>query len=201
MASKVKPRKPSARKKTAPPKPWEMQEDETVNEFRYFVFYRDMQRRSIMVCSKAFGHANARKMEKISQKCSWQARCRAWDVELDRRVRDCNTKDIADMRKRHINLGLGMQTAVAKELRALVAKIERAAADAKAAGREFHEPVLSVADILRLSQHGTQLERLSRGEHTDHIKTEGAQEDDALKALSVAELKALAAMKQKLKGE
>ena len=188
-------------KNAPPPKPWEMQEKEPVEAFRFFCFYRDMQRRSVLLVSKTFGQRSPRKLERLSSKYDWKARARAWDIEIDRRVREAQVGELADMRKRHINLGVGMQTAVVKELQALVAKIEKADKAAKLLDPlGHHEPLLTVSDIIRLSQHGTQLERLSRGEPTDHTVVETPGEA-SLAALSVPELRALKALKAKLKGD
>ena len=194
----VAPREPSLRPLGAKPKPWEMQEGESLNDFHFFRFYRDMQRRSVRKASQVFGHKTSRVFERLSSKQNWPDRARAWDVELDRRVRDLQTADIADMRKRHINIGIGMQTAVVKELQAHVQQIEDAHALAVAAGKKHHIPLLSVSDIIRLSQHGTQLERLSRGEPTDHTKVDMPEEAD-LSMLTAKELKALKILKAKLK--
>lgn len=197
MARKsVKTREPSARLPGTPPKPWEMQEGETAEQFRKFCFYRDMQKRSLQTCANAFGLKNKKSTELLCRKFNWVDRCSAWDVELDRRVRDSQVAEIADMRKRHINLGVGMQTAVVKELKALVAKIDEAATQAEKEGKKYHEPVLSVNELIKLSQHGTQIERLSRGEHTDHTKVDSPEQD--LSSLSVKDLKTLKRLKEKV---
>lgn len=183
------------------PKPWEMQDGEPVVAFRFFAFYRDMQRRSVNMAAKAFGQKSPRRLEKLSAKHDWVNRARAWDVEIDRRVREAQVGELADMRKRHINLGVGMQTAAVKELQALVAKIEKASKAALLLDpKGHHEPLLTVSDLIRLSQHGTQLERLSRGEPTDHSVVE-TSEATGLAALSTADLKALKALKAKLQGD
>ena len=193
----VRPRKPSPRVKRGKPQPWAMKPDETLGGFHYFCFYRDMQRRSIAKLAEVFG-MNRRTLERTSQRFGWRDRVRAWDVELDRRVRDLQATDIADMKKRHINLGVGMQTAAVKELQALVAKIEKADREAKKKDpKGHHEPLLSVPDIIRLSQHGTQLERLSRGEPTDHVRTDTPDDSD-LSMLSIKELKLLKTIKNKI---
>jgi hypothetical protein len=157
--SKVIPRSASPRPKDAPPKPWELQEGEDLQNFRYFCFYRDMQRRAIRIVAKTFNHKSQRAMERVASQNKWAERARAWDIEMDRRVRDIATQDRADMLKRHINLGVGMQTAAVKDLKALIHKIEAAAAQAEAEGKPFHEPVLRVDQMIALGKFGTYLER------------------------------------------
>jgi hypothetical protein len=196
---KVSPRKPSVRSSKAAPKPWEMQEDESLDQFRYFCFYRDMQRRSIHGVAKAFGLATPRQMEHFASSRKWVERCRAWDVEMDRRVRDLQTAAVAEMRKRQINIGIGMQQAVAKELRAWVVKIELAEEEARKVGKKAHDPVLSISDLIRLCREGTTLERLNRGEPV--AGGDSGDHDLDLSALSAEELKLLQALQKKMRGE
>lgn len=195
----IKPRPESPRKK-GKAKPWEPQPNEPLEYFRLFSFYRDMQRRSLAQLARVFG-IGPKTAEKHCAKWRWVERAKAWDVELDRRVRDINTAKIAQMHERHINMGLGMQRGAALELQAWVHKIEQAHADAKAAGKPWHDPTLSTADILRLADYGIKIERLARGTHTEHVKTEESEEGTGLENLSIEELKQLRYLKQRMKGE
>lgn len=196
----VKPRKPSPRPK-GKAHPWEMQPEETLLDFHYFRFYRDMQKRSIRVTANAFGLQSPRKLEKLSQKHKWGDRVRAWDQELDRRVRDRQVEEIAQMQERHINIGLGMQTAVVKELNAWVKLIEEAHEKAVAQGKKAHAPILNITELIKLSNHGTQLERLNRGEPTDHTRVDDGTGEVDLTALSKEQLQQLHAIKKALAGD
>lgn len=174
--------------------PWHKQKGETACAYRYFTLYKDMHGRSISRLAKLLGRS-ARGLEKYSSNYNWKERAAAWDRELDNRLLDKRSDDIEAMRQRHVQLGLGMQTAVAKELKAWVHKVELANAKAKAKGLEHHDPVLSVNELIRISEHGINLERISRGEPTGHVKV---NEEVDLSALSVEELKQFRKLKKKM---
>jgi hypothetical protein len=187
--------------------PWERRFDETNQAFKCFLRYRDMEHRSIKQLSLYYKKRSVRTFEKYSVKYEWQKRVAAWDDFLDQRAQKLQVDGLADMHRRHIALGVGMQTAVVKELQALVNKIEQAVSEAKAkAVREgkdpakaYHDPILTVSDIIKLSTHGTQLERLNRGEPTEHTKV-STEEAENLEKLSIQELKLMRELKTKLQG-
>lgn len=181
-----------------PPKPWERQEGEPAAGYRLYTLYRDMQGRSIGKLTKLMGRKSTRAMEKQSSKWEWVRRAEAWDAELDLQLRQRESTEIEGMHRRHIQLALGAQTAVGKELRALVNKVEHAAKDADAAGKSFHDPVLSVNELIRLADHGINLERLTRGEPGVIAQTKGQVD---LSGLSVEELRMLKKLRAKASGE
>ena len=184
------------RKSITDSKPWERQPGEPIRAFRYFTLYRDMQMRSLAKLARAMGRRNPSLFEKYSKQWQWPARCEAWDEELDSILRSKTVDELCNMRERHVNLALGMQTAVVKELKALVRRVEaaeeKARQDAIARGqdpdRAVRKPVLKVNEMIRLSEHGVSLERLSRGEPTAHTRTESEVD---LSMLSIEEIKTL----------
>lgn len=195
--------KPKVVKLRPVPKPWERQTGEGAIAFRSFTQYRDMRSRSIAKLAALTGRT-ARGLHKMSSNHQWVLRCQAWEEELDKVLTEKQSDAISDMRNRHIQIGIGMQSAAAKELRAWVKKIEKADADARKAAesrgeepsKAYHEPMLTVSDIVRLSDHGVNLERTSRGEAEGPAA--GIESDGDLSVLSTAELKALKALKRKI---
>lgn len=187
---------------------WEQQEGEPAKLYGQFVLYRDSIQRSLGKLSKYMGLKSTRALEHTCARWQWVKRAEAWDRELDVRSRQSQTDALVSMRSRHVQLGIGMQTAAVKELQALVHKIETASQEAKAkAAREgrdpekvHHEPVLTVNEVIRLAEQGTQLERLSRGQPTSIDETRGAPPDPGLSVLSVEELKQIKALKAKMAG-
>lgn len=126
--------------------PWERQEGETPKQFEAFVCYRDMgEERSLSKVGLELGKSKAL-MERWSSANNWVDRCVAWDNEQDRLLRLEQIKDIKKMRKRHANLAEAMLVKSAQALKQL--KLE----DIKA------------ADISRMVETGSKLERISRGD-------------------------------------
>jgi hypothetical protein len=186
---------------TAPPKkktknPWDRQDGEPVTSWERFVLYRDMRQRSLARLSRVLGFKTYRSMETLSAKYGWVERCAAWDIELNRRLLDLQVTDIHKMKQRHINMGIGMQTAVLKELKAWVHRIEEADRKAVKNGKSCHKPILKIGELVRLADSGINIERLSRGESTDLHGVRDETKHD-LSRLSKADLKNLKALKEK----
>lgn len=186
-------------------KPWQQQVGESSKLYRYFCAYMNAMpgERSCPKVAKRLG-LSAVTLTKASQKYGWQARVGAWDQEIARRMAASTEDAVVEMRKRHIQIGVGLQTAGVKELQALVNKVNAAAAGAQALaikeGRDpslaFHEPVLSPLDTLRLLQSGIEIERLTRGLVTARVAD--GDDDAGLEKLTLEELKTLKALKAKL---
>jgi hypothetical protein len=191
-------------------KPWDKRASESLKHWQWFVVYRDMPVPRSLIGAARLVDKTSSTLEKLSRRHEWQSRCKAWDtqlsVQVSRALDDLQVGAIEAMRRRHIQLGLGMQTAVSKELKAWIHKIEAAAAqarlDAVARGddpeKAFHEPVLKIGELVRLVQEGTSLERLNRGEPTEHTQVD--VEDHGLNRLTKKELRDLKQLKAKLKG-
>lgn len=136
---------------TDPPKPWERQPNETPKAFDAFSVFRDLdpQTRSGVIVAERLGKSYSL-MQKWSQKYGWVSRAAAYDEERDRVKREAEQKaqieDIKKMRKRH--------TAVAVKM------IDTAEAALNAIDPADVKP----ADVTRLMDIATKIERISRGD-------------------------------------
>ena len=124
---------------------WEMQDTDTPKSWEAFVVYRDMEKRSLAKVAEKLGKSNAL-IERWSQKHNWQERVRAWDDEKDKLVRIELTKEIGQMRARHVKLAKGMLYKAAQALDKM--------------------PVdeIKASDISKFIEVATKLERISRGD-------------------------------------
>ncbi len=142
---------------TSTPKPWERQERETPKSFAAFCVYRDMgpQERTLTKTADVVGKSTSL-MDTWSQKYGWVDRAAAWDDEQDRIKREADQKAqieaIKEMRKRHTKVAVKM-----------IDKAE-AAIDEILAGE------IKPADIPRLVDIATKLERISRGDAGEVIE-------------------------------
>lgn len=183
------------------PTPWDKRYKESMRHWRYFMVYRDMWPRSLSTVAKKVG-CGASNIEKLSSRWHWVERAKAWDaslaIQVARRVDDMAVNDLEAMKRRHIQMGLGMQTATALELNAWVEKIKEAVALAKEEGRLYHKPILTIGELIRLAQEGVSIERLNRDLPTDVTRTE--TEDAGLGNLDIQDLKELKKLKNKMEG-
>ena len=151
-----------AREKKKPsdtPDPWERQKGEGHEAFDAFCISRDMgeggARRSYRKVRERLGKSDTM-VERWARRYRWGERVKAWDDELDRRVREEHVKGIAGMRKRHACIAEEM---LEKARRALFC---------------IPEDKMTAQDIARLVDVASKLERISRGEATE--RTEGKHE-------------------------
>lgn len=217
--------KPSLPALRAIPQPWEQQIGEKPERFRFFAAYRDMNPRRYTALAKLVG-LSVHTIKAYASEGQWASRAEAWDRELDRRIREMQTEEIVEMRRRHIDTSLKMQEAAELEITAHLRKIrdaikkaqEGVRAQAQLAGwteeqtqealaEAYHEPLFNMRDLISLLDHGTKLERLNRGEPTDHTATSTDQakaEAERTKAmldnLSVNEKKAFMKLKMRAAG-
>jgi len=173
---------------------WEQQIGEPIEKFRMFATYRDMIPRNKAKIAKWTGRTR-QDIQKYSITFKWASRAAAWDKELDRRIREMQTEEIADMRKRHIDGAIKMQEIAAMEVNARLEKIKAAVEAAQADGRKYHDPTISIRDLVSLVEFATKSERLNRGEPTDKTQIEAlhvtAVIDKQLSNLEVEELRQL----------
>lgn len=179
------------------PRPWERQAEETLSAFEAFVIFRDMPTRSAAGVAVILGR-NERSVKKQAVEHNWDGRALAWDNELDRRIQSAEVQALQEMRRRQIQVAVGMQTAAALELQALVRQVEQREANAKAAG-VTRAPLLGVRELVRLIEAGAKLERVNRGEPDSIVATVTEAPEENLDALSVDELKAFKVMQAKMK--
>jgi len=160
-----------AARKDRKPRPWERQASESLVAFERFVIFRDMPERSQADVARIVG-VSPSAIDQTAQKFNWQARTAAWEEELDRRARNAELAEIEKMAKRQVQIATGLQEAGALELEALVKRIRYVDLHAKSQppGSPPRQPLTSIKDIVRLVESGTKLERLNRGEPTEHTE-------------------------------
>jgi hypothetical protein len=141
---------------TNTPKPWERQPDETAKPYEAFCVYRDMgTERSLRKVSERLGKSETL-MARWSTKNNWVERAAAWDDEQERIEREITQKqqreDIKKMRKRHAALATQMLLKAATALSSL------------------KEEDVKAADISRMVDVASKLERISRGDVGDVVE-------------------------------
>ena len=144
---------------------WEQQEGETAKAFEAFCVYRDLgPSRSIAKTGQSLGK-NRVTLEQWSSKYEWVKRATAWDAEQDRIARQAQVDEIVKMRKRHAKLACDMLTKAAEALEVLP------------------KSEIKAADVSRMVDVASKLERLSRGDVGDVI-----EERDGGEALSPVQI-------------
>lgn len=128
----------------APPL-WERQPGETVKAFQAFIAYRDMGGRSQRAVAQTLGKSR-QLLDKWSTTWRWVERVKAWDDHRDGEGRKAELKAIRDMRARHAQEAVALQTKALDRLRTL---------DAAA---------LTPNDVLRFFVEAAKLERVARGQ-------------------------------------
>lgn len=132
--------------------PWELMEGETAKPFEAFCIYRDLgPGRSMSQVAKQLGKSQAL-MERWSTTYDWVKRATAWDAEQDRIARQAQVDEIIKMRKRHAKLACDMLTKAAEALEVLP------------------KSEIKAADLSRMVDVASKLERLSRGDVGDVIE-------------------------------
>jgi hypothetical protein len=136
--------------------PWERQENESVQAFEAFQLYRDMgtERSLIKVEQKLDKSHNL--IGRWSKNHKWVARVEAWTDEQDRITRENLSKGVTAMRKNHTDIATAM---LVKALKAL---------------QKLPVEEMTPADVAKLVDVASKLERISRGEATE--KTESKTE-------------------------
>lgn len=128
------------------PLEWECQENETPKAYEAFCSYRNMgPDRSIVKIGQKLGK-NKATLEKWSRQHNWVKRAAAWDLEQDRVVRESQIEEIKKMRQRHTQLAMKMLDEAERMLELISDR------DIKA------------ADISRMVETASKLERISRGD-------------------------------------
>ena len=94
-------------------------------------------------------------LDSWSSALHWQDRLRDLELEARRRNEEEQAKALAEMHERHIREGLALQQKAMKSLNLL------------------GDDELSPADAIRALLEGVKLERLARGQPTEHVRQEG----------------------------
>ena len=138
-------------------KPWERQDSESAKAYEAFSVYRDMGAdRSLAKVGQEIGKST-KMMEKWSKAHNWVERAEAWDREQDRILQKQQIEDIKKMRKRHANLAVAM---LAKAATAL---------------KKIPDDEIKAADVSRMVDVASKLERVSRGDVGEVVEERQAE--------------------------
>jgi hypothetical protein len=97
--------------------PWEQQENETATAFAAFVIYRDLGLgiRSTGKVAQELGKSTGL-IHRWSSRWNWVSRCRVYDQELDRLIRERHMSELYQARDRHALLAREVQEKVLERL-------------------------------------------------------------------------------------
>lgn len=144
-------------------KPWDQRPSESALAFEAFALYRDLgSQRSQASVAKQLGKST-QLIARWASEHGWSDRVRKWDRFLDQKGQEAAVREVEKMRERHIQIAMGLQQVGVKELKKLVERAEKS-------GR-----ALNVDQLIRVVEQGTKMERLNRGEPTDHTSSEVTQ--------------------------
>ena len=147
------------------PKPWERQENETTKAYEAFCVYRDMgTQRSLSKVAEKLQKSDTL-MGRWSRENDWVKRAAKWDDEQERIEREIAQREqgkaIREMRKRHADLAKAMLIKSAKAL------------------ARIPDDEVKPADISRMVDVASKLERISRGDVGDVIEErDGGRAED-----------------------
>jgi hypothetical protein len=130
-------------------KPWDRQEDEGTKAFEAFKAYRDMgPKRGIRRVPAVLGRPDTYKpvLERWSVKYGWVKRAQAWDDFQDKVAQEAALTQIEEMRKRHIQQSVALQTKALQRLQSLDPR------------------ELSASNVLGFIAEAIKIERMARGE-------------------------------------
>lgn len=131
---------------------WQRREKETTVAFEAFVCYRDMgANRSLAKVAEKLGKSETL-MQRWSGQHEWVNRAADFDGHLDEEVVDAQEKARREMAERHAKLAQAALTRVAQRL------------------GDLDPEDLKPGDIARILEVATKLERLSRGEPSEHVE-------------------------------
>lgn len=161
--------------------PWEKQPRESFKAFGAFALYRDLgpQRTLTKVArillgvssGEALDAAATKKLENMrrsvgdwSAKHGWVARCEAYDMDVDRRMREQRESDVEKFRREEVQIGYSLQGLA----------IDRIKGKGEA-GEVGHVPKLDpkdldAGDVVQLLREGDRLARLGMNLPTDFTK-------------------------------
>lgn len=144
--------------------PWERQEDESPKSWEAFRAYRDMGagRRSLRKLPELIGRVPNYKpvLERWSVKYKWQDRVRAWDDYQDKVGREAALKELEEMKKRHIQQAISLQTKALQRL------------------QKISPDELSAGNVLGFITEAIKIERMARGEPDQILEERRRLNDD-----------------------
>lgn len=147
--------------------PWERQPGETPTQYRYFIVYRDLHRETTEdgdypslpfqerelaevaeLTDKKIGY-----MHQMSSKQNWRKRGAAYDLHLEKIIREANERSIIDMNKRQAKIGQALQSKALNRLQTM------------------QPEELSAREVKDYLVDGSKIERMARGEATENTQT------------------------------
>lgn len=154
-------------KASSPEKPWERQKSESEKAFEAFRIYRDMGDSRTLIAVAEQLQKSYTLIRRWSKAWNWSERCLEYDNELQRVARKAAKKEVQDMRRRHINMALQLQTAALEAL----ARTDPGDIDPKY--------------IVSFLKEATRLEKESRIEDIEEQQKESSSGDDGGSLASV----------------
>lgn len=150
--------------------PWERQSGESDQAFEAFTKYLLMgpERTQNKVC-----HDLSKSRQLIgawSSKWKWTERCAAWDNEQARQLREEQTKEIAEMRKRHAKTASLAFALVDKEIKRYFRVGKDKNGNEVLYLNEEKADDLKPSDLARLMEAAVKIERLSRGDTSEVVE-------------------------------
>lgn len=148
---------------------WDRLEDEGPKAWEAFRAYRDMgPKRATRKVSEAIGRPPGYQsvIDRWSVKYRWVERCAAWDDYQDKVAQEAIIKELEEMKKRHIQEAVGLQTKALERL------------------RNLQPDELTAGNVLSFITEAIKIERMARGE-PDQIMEERRQlTNDEARAIS-----------------
>ena len=139
---------------------WERQDGESGKAYEAFSVYRDMgAARSVSAVARQLRKSRAL-IDRWKRQWDWEERARAYDRELERAAYEEAVKAMREMSRRHIGMGVRMQT---KALEGL---------------SKLNPGKMRTKDIVALLHEGTKLERDSRARIVEDAAPQDDGEDD-----------------------
>lgn len=153
-------------------KPWERIDGETSRAWEGFVSYRDMgPERSLSKVARQLSKSK-QLLQRWSSRWLWVMRVRAWDDHMDERLRQAHEDEVIAMRKRHVQLALGVQGIGAEAFKRMHKK------ERETSGSISDN--LEAVDAMKLVKEGITLERVARGEPGTVEETRETDVDSAI---------------------
>jgi hypothetical protein len=159
--------------------PWERLSNEGIAAYEKFSAYRDMRynagkldiavKRSVRGLAKKLpkgAGGNHKYLQQLSTRWHWIARAEAYDEHMAELSRLQNEADIIKMREYHAKLGQQLSKRALQRLLSI------------------QDQDISASDIVRMVDTGVKVERLSRGESTEHnhVTADVTQQDSSAPA-------------------
>ncbi len=129
--------------------PWDRVEEEGTKAFEAFCAYRDMgPKRGIRRVAAVLGRPDTYKavLERWSVKYGWVKRSQAWDDFQDKKAQEAAITQIEEMKKRHVQQSVALQTKALQRLQSLDPR------------------ELTATNVLGYIAEAIKIERMARGE-------------------------------------